>query len=184
MGEVHPIAYHRREGERLLRLAELTTDVHLKLMLTRAGELHCKIARDLDRLNGFAERGDSDSRRNGGNQTLAYRLHFLDQKELIAVHEFDADSDIAALTIAFAIHDASSDVHQHFELWQDRRVLMRSADRRGARRPRNLENIAVKMHQRLLEVQEALLNGDDVFASSRRLRAATERLRKNLPRSG
>jgi hypothetical protein len=184
MGEAHPADYHRREGERLLRLAELTRDIHLKLMLTRVGELHCKIARDLDRLNGFGERENADSQHNGQHPTIPYRLHFLDQKELIAIQEFDADSDIAALAVAFAIHDASSDVHQHFELWRGTRALARSADRRGARRPRNLENITVKMHQRLLEVQKALLNGDGVFASSRRLMAATERLHQNVPRSG
>jgi hypothetical protein len=184
MGEAHPVDYHRREGERMLRLAELTTDVHLKLMLTRVGELHCKIVRDLDRLNGFAEQGDSVSRHNDQNPILPYRLHFLDQKEPIAIHEFNADSDIAAVALAYAVHDASSDVHQHFELWQGTRALARSADRRGPTRPRNLENIAVKMHQRLLEVQEALLNGEGVFASSRRLQAATERLRKGVTRSG
>jgi hypothetical protein len=42
----------------------------------------------------------------------------------------------------------------------------------------------VRMRQRLLEVQEALLNGDGACASSRRLLAATERLHKNVPRSG
>jgi hypothetical protein len=36
----------------------------------------------------------------------------------------------------------------------------------------------------LLEVQEALLNGEGIFPSSRRLQAATERLRKNVTRSG
>jgi hypothetical protein len=162
----------------LLRLAELTTDIHLRQILTGAAQIHGRIARDLDRPTGPARTSNSGSPQDGGGLIKPYRMYFLDKGVLIAMHEFNAETDIAALAVAFAIHDASSDDHRHFELWHGARVLARSADRRGPKRSPRLEAIALQRQDQLLEIEEVLLDSNQALASSRRFLAATELLRR------
>ena len=182
MKEAPLASYHRRERDRFLRLAELTTDFQLKQLLTNAAQIHGRIARELDRPTGAANSSGSGSPQGGQSLIGRYRMHFLDKGALVAIHEFNAETDIAALAVAFAIHDASSDVHPHFELWHGARVLARSTDPRGPKRSTRLEAIALQRQKQILKIAEVLLNSEPALASSRKFLATTERLRKP-PRS-
>jgi hypothetical protein len=180
MREVPEHVRHRVEAERLSRLADLSADQALVRMLLRLAEQHRKIAEQLE-----ASRDDHTSRqrasRPGGGQPAerVYQLLLMKQGHPDLLQMIEAEADIAALHVAYFVHDACSDVYTEFELWQGVRLIVRSRDGRGVKRrpmPR-VEQLNSKMQECLVRIEEALLNSRHAVAESRRLMEATARLR-------
>jgi hypothetical protein len=96
------------------------------------------------------------------------------------VQTFDADTDYAALRIAHSLQDACAEQYRHLELWQDERLIARSADARGARRRADLPAVAQRTQENLLALEEVLLSSHQAIADSRRLLGATQRLRNMM----
>jgi hypothetical protein len=180
MREVPEHVRHRVEAERLRRLADLSLDQTLAQMLVRLAEQHRKIAEQLE-----ASREDRTSHgrpsRSGGGQSgeRVYQLLLMKRGHPDLLQTVEAETDIAALQVAYFVHDACSDVHAEFELWQGARLIARTRDGRGVKRrpmPR-LEQLNSKMQERLVRIEEALLNSRHAVAESPRLLEATARLR-------
>jgi len=55
---------------------------------------------------------------------MDYRFYFLGQNcRIVASREYEADSDAAAVEIAWSIYKLASVPHYGFELWQDKRLV-------------------------------------------------------------
>jgi hypothetical protein len=173
MDEVPPKDLHRREAVRYARLAELTDEPSLKQKLNRIAALHERVAIELGVVEGIRR-----SQQTGEREP--YRLYFHHGKDRIAIHAFEAETDIAALALAYALQEACSDLCDRFELWRGLRIIARSADRRGTKRLPHLEEIAAQMQATVLEQQRQLLRSRQVISKSRKLLVAMEQLRSKL----
>jgi hypothetical protein len=177
MGEVPPGSFHRREAARFFRLAELTRDPSLKQKLGKIATRHDRIALQLQ-----AAEAAAPVQGNGERTVESYRLYFIEAGHFAATHDFEAETDVAALAVAYALQEACSDFYNHFELWQGSRVIARSADRRGPKRLPHLAEITAQMQERVLQTEEILLQSREAIAGSRKLLASTAELRAELTR--
>jgi hypothetical protein len=180
MGDVPPAAFHRREAARYFRLAELSHESAVKQQLARIAGLHMRFSAEIE-ATARAGNEPNGSRPNlAGRAQHPYRLLLLGCGQVGAVHDFQADTDIAALALAIDLSDACSDLYDRFELWQDLRLICRSADGRGPKRPPHFREITAQMQESVLQSQETLLRSCHAIAQSRKLLIATERLRLHL----
>jgi hypothetical protein len=170
---------HRREAERFQRLSGLAQGPSLRQTLSRIAELHRRIAEQLEALESSEERRmPSRTLRVGhADRTGRYELRILDGRQPMFSHEIRADSDIAALQIAFAVQDACSDLYQEFELWQGPRRIARTSDARGVKRRRQLPEFTAAMQEVILEAMQALLHSSGAARSAE----AAERLESRRP---
>jgi hypothetical protein len=182
MGEVPPGTFHRREAARFLRLAELSRDTSLKQKLSKIADRHRRIALQLEDTQGSGPITENGWRPEPEHTLESYRLYFVEAGHFAAVHDFEAETDVAALAVAYAIQEACSDLYEHFELWQGSRIIARSADRRGPKRLPHLDDITAQMQDRVLQTEQALLESRQAIAASRRLLTATMRLRDEIAR--
>jgi hypothetical protein len=182
MGEVPPATFHKREAARFLRLAELSKDSLLKQKLGRIAARHHRISIQLEDSESGTLTQDNSWRKAGERPLESYRLYFVEGGHFAAVHDFEAETDVAALAVAYTLQDACSDFYEHFELWQGRRIIARSADRRGPKRLPHLDEIAARMQEQVLQTEESLLASRQAVAASRRLLNSTMRLRQEIAR--
>jgi hypothetical protein len=182
MGEVPPGTFHRREAARFLRLAELSRDSSLRHKLSKIAARHQRIALQLD--NGEAAKPvQDDGWRQGDERVMeSYRLYFVESGHFAAAHDFEAETDVTALAVAYALQEACSDFYEHFELWQGSRIIARSADRRGPKRLPHLDEITAQMQERVLQTEETLLESRQAIAASRKLLMSAARLRDEIAR--
>src|SRR5215469_11755658 len=100
MGEVPPGSFHRREAARFLRLAELTRDPSLKQKLRRIAASHERIALQLQ-----AAEAAIPAQGNGQRVVESYRLFFIEVGHFAATHDFEAETDVAALAVAYSLQE-------------------------------------------------------------------------------
>jgi hypothetical protein len=171
MPEAPSAQYHRREAERFYRLSKITSDPELKAKLLRVALAHNRIASDLDALqSGQAAPRATPARR--------YEARLICKDETFTAI-VDADSDIQALKICYALHDACADLCDRFELRDGPRLIVKSGDGRSVRRPQGSRALDVKSQREVLRLEELFLDGRRVIANSHRLREATEHFRKS-----
>jgi hypothetical protein len=180
VGKVPPVPFHRREAARFARLAERSSEPSLKQKLGRISALHERVALEIEMIGGASSVGKGGAQKVGEGRPESYRIHFLHGRRSIATHDFEAESDIVALAVAYSLQDACSDFSDHFELWQGSRVIARSADLRGPKRLPHLQEIVAQMQADVLQMEELLLASRQSIAESRKLLLATERLRSKL----
>jgi hypothetical protein len=149
----------------------------MKQKLSRIAALHERVAAEIDTANGV---GNGRTHKVGEHGLGLYQLHFLFGSAFIATHPFEAETDIAALAMAYTLKEACSDLADRFELWQGSRVIARSADQRGPKHLPHLTEITARMQERVLQTEEMLLESRQAIAGSRELLLATQRLRSSL----
>jgi len=113
-----------------------------------------------------------------------YRIYFLFGGHFVAAHDFLAESDHAALALAYALQDACSDGYDDFELWQGARLIAGNAVSRRPQRTAHTSDVTTRMQEDLLATEEALLSSRRAIAQSRKLLQSTERLREEIGRRG
>ena len=148
MGEIDPKTFHRREARRFLKLAELTPNVALKQRLMNTVQFHRRTANSLDALGGSEATQGWTFPPSGHRESTPYCLHLVNGPHPACIQELSADNDGTAIAIAFALHDACSDFFPHFELRQGTRVLVRSEDRRGPKRPADLNKLRARVQKK------------------------------------
>jgi hypothetical protein len=111
-----------------------------------------------------------------------YGLYLIAGGHFADARHFTVGSDEAALAVAYAVHDACSEVFQDFELWQQSRQVAGNASKRGPRPVDDAIEVAVATQERVVEVEELLMSSRQCVAESRKLIAATEELRERLGR--
>jgi hypothetical protein len=114
-----------------------------------------------------------------------FRLYFCDGDDhIIARVEFCARDDGAGLAIAAAIAEASIDMHGGYMVWQGKRLLYASREPVGSARVRRLTGssmnpgpIDAEQQDKIIRLEESLLQSHWRIAKSMRLLEATSRLR-------
>jgi hypothetical protein len=113
---------------------------------------------------------------------LTYGLYLIAGKHFADARHFTVGSDESALAVAYAVHDACSEVFQDFELWQESRQVAGNAQKRGPRPFDSAAEVTAATQQRVVELEEALMTSRQSVAESQKLLAATEALREKLGR--
>jgi hypothetical protein len=166
--------HHRREAERFDRLSKMASDPELKAKLSHVALLHSRIADEL------AAAG-RDKVRCRAKPARHYEARLICEDGAVTA-TVDADSDIQALRICYALHDACADLCDRFELRDGPRLIAKSGDRRSVRRPNGSEALDAQSQAEVLKLEELLLDSQRAIASSRRLLEATARFRSSTLR--
>jgi hypothetical protein len=107
-----------------------------------------------------------------------YRVYFLNEGGRIeAGEDFEAESDAVALVVADALCEACADVCDRFELWQG----VRRVEKLPVRRDPELLRDAMAQ---VLKAARAISERGGMLGQSRTLRAAIERLERDIAARG
>jgi hypothetical protein len=179
MGEMLEWFRHQKELERFQRLSEISSDPSVRLRLAKTARLHAWIADKLKALtDGVALRQPEPL---GGavahGRRKRYELQLFEPGAAGPSLSVEADADGDALRIAWTLRDACTDIGVDFELTCGARLIGKSRDRRGARRPTGAWELTQSTQGELLQQEEVLLSSRTAVADSRELLMATERLR-------
>src|SRR5262249_16458378 len=109
MGEIPSGAWHRREASRFARLAEFAEEP-IKQKLSRMAALHERVAAEVETANAFSSVPNGRTHKVGEHGPGLYRIDFYARGDFIATQPFEADTDIAALALAYAVKEACSDL--------------------------------------------------------------------------
>jgi GAF domain-containing protein len=113
----------------------------------------------------------------------AYRLYFLDAKNAIhARQDFVAEDDNEARIISTLLWQACADCYQGFDLWQIARQVAREIG--IPTEIPAIDGIGRELQERVLTLQETLLDSHWRAAQSPTLLAATKNLRRSLNGNG
>lgn len=113
----------------------------------------------------------------------AYRLYFLNSQNAIqARQDFAAENDGDARIIGELLWQACTDCYQGYELWQTARRIARAIG--IPTRTPAVDGIGRELQERVLTLQETLLDSHWRAAQSATLLAATENLRRSLNGNG
>jgi hypothetical protein len=171
MGELSGEGFHRREALRYGRLSAAARDPLLKAKLAQVALTHTHIANDL-RTEGFKTTAKSPAQA----QDSRYEIRLTCGRGEVTA-PIEAEADIDALRICWAVHDACSDVSEKFELWRGPRLMAKSHDGRGVRRPKEIPALSGKSQESMLATAELLLQSTHAIAQSMRLVDAIGRMR-------
>lgn len=108
-----------------------------------------------------------------------YHLYFLDGRGAIeARHDFRANEDAEAITLAGIVSEAVSDTHAGYELWNHAHCLVSTRNNIGSPYQHSDVNALYTLRQRnILDVEETLLQSHWRVAQSQKLLEATRDLR-------
>lgn len=107
-----------------------------------------------------------------------YRVYFLNEDGRIeAGHDFEAESDTVALVVADALCEACADICDRFELWQGVRRVEKLPIRRDS-------EVLRDARQQVLKCARAISDRGGVLAQSGTLKAAIERLEREIAARG
>ncbi|HEY3919447.1 MAG TPA: hypothetical protein VGL83_16785 [Stellaceae bacterium] len=116
----------------------------------------------------------------GERESSCPTMIYEDRKYSYAIRgcqEFEAQDDIAALTVASLIYEACSDICDLYELWEGTRHI----DQSKFHCLPSASAIRAKAQAAAVEAEEALLNSGSIIAQSRRLLARLSELRGDFP---
>jgi hypothetical protein len=170
MGETSGEEFHRREALRYGRLSAAARDPLLKAKLAQVALKHAQIADDLRTEQLLTAKSPAPA------QETRYEIRLTCSRGEIAA-PIEAEADIDALRICWAVHDACSDLSEKFELWRGPRLIAKSHDGRGVRRPNEIPALNGKSQESVLATEEHLLRSMHAIAQSTRLLEATKRMR-------
>jgi hypothetical protein len=171
MGETSGEEFHRREALRYGRLSAAARDPLLKAKLAQVALAHARIADALG-----TERFKPIAKSPAQAQDSRYEIRLICGHGKVTA-PIEAETDIDALRICWAVHDACSDVSEKFELWRGPRLIAKSHDGRGVRRPNEIPTLNGKSQESVLATEELLLRSTHAIAQSTRLLEATRRMR-------
>ena len=106
-----------------------------------------------------------------------YRVFFRNASRIVGRHDFVAQDDQAAVTIADILCDACSDRCDTFEVWSGDRCILG----RKPRSPRAAGVILGRSQDVLIECEEAIQRSGWVIASSEKLLKRLEELGASSP---
>jgi hypothetical protein len=112
---------------------------------------------------------------------LWYRIYFLnDSGRIDSAEVIAADSDVAAVTMAEHLYDATCELHAEYEVWQESRQIAVNNLPRVQHPPQSLADITEQMQDSLIEREITLRDSNAYLSQSRRLLERIDRLRHQI----
>ena len=102
-----------------------------------------------------------------------YRMYFVDRMARRCPCDLEAETDAEALSMAYALQYACSDVHVGVELWQGARRVPGALHNTPDVLRTNWEQVTTQREKDLLKLEESIFHSGTVLARSRKL---TERI--------
>ena len=106
-----------------------------------------------------------------------YRVYFRDATRIVGRHDFTADDDQAAVTIADVLCDACSDIADSFEVWSGNRSIVG----RTSVSPRAANVIMGRSQEAIIRSMEAIQRSEWIVARSKKLLERIDELRTSDP---
>ena len=104
-----------------------------------------------------------------------YRMYFVDRMARFRCPcDLDAASDGEALSMAYALQYACSDVHVGIELWQGARRIPGAFNNTPDALRTNWEQVSAKREKDLLKLEESLFHSGTILSRSRKLAESIE----------